>query len=316
MPDAAISIRGLTKHYGGVVALAGVDLDVEAGGVFGFLGPNGAGKTTTLRVLLGLTSATSGTVSVLGGSSSDLDVRRRLGYLPDVPEFYPWMTGREFLHLSGRLFGLSGSPLDARIDALLELAGLGGVKQRVGGYSRGMRQRLGIAQALINGPELLMLDEPTSALDPIGRKDVLDMVAGLRGRATVFFSTHILEDVERVCDQAAILDRGRVLDHGPLDELKARHSAPRLTLDVEGDPALLIERLRTQAWASAVRQLTSSTVKVDLADADSARVLAPRLVADLGLALNRFEISDASLEDVFLSLVLPAVPASAPTAAA
>jgi len=308
MADAAISIRGLTKHYGSTVALDGVDLDVPTGSVFGFLGPNGAGKTTTLRVLLGLTTASSGEVSVLGGRASSIDVRRCLGYLPDVPEFYPWMTGREVLRLSGRLFDLDASVLDARIEALLDLAGLTGVKQKVGGYSRGMRQRLGIAQALVNGPDLLLLDEPTSALDPIGRKDVLDMVAGLRGRATVFFSTHILADVERVCDQVAILDHGRVLEHAPLDDLKARHSRAHLALEVTGDATAFTEALRAQPWAGSVRPDVSGGLRVDLVDADAARLLAPRLVADFGLGLVRFEIAEASLEDVFLALVLPTAP--------
>ena len=144
------------------------------------------------------------------------DVRAEIGFLPDVPGFYDWMTAREFLTFSGSLFGLDDGLLAERCEALLGLAGLAQVTTRIGGYSRGMRQRLGVAQALVNAPKLLMLDEPTSALDPIGRKEVLEMIASLAGRTTVLFSTHILADVERVCDTVAILDRGRVVVQAPM----------------------------------------------------------------------------------------------------
>src|SRR5207342_1345733 len=166
---AAIELRGLTKRFGDTLALDRVDLVVRPGAVFGFLGRNGAGKTTALRILSGLARPTAGTASVLGhdvARASDV-VRSRIGFLPDVPGFYPWMTAREYLALAGRLFGLAPATLDGRADALLEMAGLASVTTRVSGFSRGMKQRLGIAQALINAPSLLMLDEPTSALDPI-----------------------------------------------------------------------------------------------------------------------------------------------------
>ena len=150
-----------------------------------------------------------------------------------MPGFYPWMTAREYLALAGRLFGLAPATLDARADALLEMAGLASVTTRVGGFSRGMKQRLGIAQALINAPSLLMLDEPTSALDPIGRREVLEMVASLRGRTTVFFSTHILTDIERVCDAVAILEGGRIVTSASIAELTARATANRLVVEVD-----------------------------------------------------------------------------------
>src|SRR5581483_2722167 len=168
--------------------------------------------TTMVRILTGLARATEGSVRLLGSPVvAGRAIPDALGYLPDVPGFYDWMTGSEFIEFAARLFGLTGRALKGRVDNLMQLAGLSGVDTRIGGYSRGMKQRLGIAQALVNAPRLLILDEPTSALDPIGRKDVLDMLASLRGRTTVFFSTHILADVERVCDTVAILDRGCVV---------------------------------------------------------------------------------------------------------
>ena len=214
--DAAVVVSGLTKTFGASRALDGVDLAVPEGAVFGFLGPNGAGKTTTLRILAGLARPTSGSASVFGHDvTRDADsVHALIGYLPDVPGFYKWMTATEYLELSGRLFGLEPAVLEQRSHALLDLAGLTGVTTRIGGYSRGMKQRLGVAQALINAPRLLLLDEPTSALDPIGRREVLEMIASLAGRTTVFFSTHILADVERVCSDVAILARGRVVAAG------------------------------------------------------------------------------------------------------
>jgi ABC-2 type transport system ATP-binding protein len=245
----AIEIRSLAKVYGTTRALDGVDLAVPEGSVYGFLGPNGAGKTTTLRILAGLARPTSGAARVLGRDvvAATNEVRALIGFLPDVPGFYPWMTAREFLELAGGLFGLTGRVLRERVDALLELAGLQGVDARIGGYSRGMRQRLGVAQALINAPRLLMLDEPTSALDPIGRREVLDMVSTLAGRTTVFFSTHILSDVERVCDRVAILDRGRVVAQAGIDELKTRHGGGHVVLVEVDDPAKLATALADEA---------------------------------------------------------------------
>jgi ABC-2 type transport system ATP-binding protein len=306
-PDAevpAVVIAGLAKTYGQAKALDGVDLTVPEGSVFGFLGPNGAGKTTTLRILAGLAHPTSGSASVFGHDvTRDADsVHALIGYLPDVPGFYKWMTATEYLRLSGRLFGLASALLEQRIDALLDLAGLSGVKTRIGGYSRGMKQRLGVAQALINAPRLLLLDEPTSALDPIGRREVLEMIAALAGRTTVFFSTHILADVERVCDDVAILARGSVVAHAGIDELKARHGgAHRVVIEVD-DPASLEEELAVTDWAAAVTR-EGRALTVEVTDLDTAHRETPVLVARLGLALRRFEAAEVSLEDVFVDLV-------------
>ncbi len=307
--DAAVVVAGLTKTYGHAKALDGVDLAVPEGSVFGFLGPNGAGKTTTLRILAGLARPTSGSASVFGHDvTRDADrVHALIGYLPDVPGFYKWMTAPEYLRLSGRLFGLEPAVLEQRVEALLDLAGLSGVGTRIGGYSRGMKQRLGVAQALINAPRLLLLDEPTSALDPIGRREVLEMIAALAGRTTVFFSTHILADVERVCDDVAILARGQVVEQAGIDELKARHGgAHRLVIEVD-DPAALDTALTGAAWAASVSREGRALI-VEVADLEAAHRDVPVIVARLGLALRRFEAAEVSLEDVFVDLVEGAAP--------
>jgi ABC-2 type transport system ATP-binding protein len=301
----AIELRGLTKQFGDTLALDHVDLVVPSGMVFGFLGRNGAGKTTTLRLLSGLARPTAGTAHVLGHDVARAGdaVRARIGFLPDVPGFYPWMTAREYLELAGRLFGIASATLAARADALLDMAGLASVTTRVGGYSRGMKQRLGIAQALINAPSLLMLDEPTSALDPIGRREVLEMVASLRGRTTVFFSTHILTDIERVCDAVAILERGRIVASASIAELTARATAKRLIVEVEWDGAAAVAGLLAgRSWLKSM-ETADRTLRIIVTDLEAAQRGIPAAIAAAGAALRRFEIEEASLEDVFVELV-------------
>ncbi|MHB1327895.1 MAG: ABC transporter ATP-binding protein [Gemmatimonadales bacterium] len=304
MTAPAVEILDLTKRFGNATALDRVSFAVPAGSVFGFLGPNGAGKTTLLRILTGLARPTSGTATILGSDLRAVDpaLRRRLGFLPDVPGFYPWMTAAEFLRFAGRLFGLDGPALEDRVTSLLELAGLAGVKTRVGGFSRGMKQRLGMAQALINAPDLLLLDEPTSALDPIGRREVLEMIASLRGRTTVFFSTHILADVERVCDTVAILDRGRVAVSATVTELKRRASAERLTVAVDGDAGVLAGRLAGAPWLHSVTH-DGALLRLTVSDLAAASRAVPEAIAALGLGLRRFESDEVTLEEVFVTLV-------------
>jgi ABC-2 type transport system ATP-binding protein len=302
---AAVELVGVRKVFRRAAALDGLSLSVPEGSVFGFLGPNGAGKTTTLRILAGLARPTSGTARVLGHDVSGAggDVRALIGFLPDVPAFYKWMTARQYLRFAGSLFGLRGDVLDARVAALLDLAGLTGVGTRIGGFSRGMKQRLGVAQALVNAPRLLLLDEPTSALDPIGRREVLDMVAALRGRTTVFFSTHLLADVERVCDTVAIIDHGRVAAHAPIDELRLRRGGlSRLAVEVD-EPQRLAAALEGAAWLRAVEVAEDGGLRLATDDPEAAQRELPALVARLGLALRRLESDELSLEDVFVDLV-------------
>jgi ABC-2 type transport system ATP-binding protein len=317
--DAAVSTTGLTKRYGGgVVALEDLNLNVPSGSIFGFLGPNGAGKTTTLRLLTGLAIATNGTGAVagvkIGGTGGEL--ARNIGYLDQDPRFYAWMRGRELLNMVGQLHGLQGAALRQRIGEVLEIVGLTeAAHRRIGGYSGGMRQRLGIGQALINQPRVLFLDEPVSSLDPEGRRDVLEIIDRLRGTATVFMSTHILNDVERVCDRVAILNFGHLVVEGPIDELLDRYAQPIYELEPEPQQPGSIDRLaaalRSQAWAHDVKT-TLDTVRVFV---DDPRVAGPAmlpLVAATGVNLARYERIRPSLEDVFLRLVAESGPAIAP----
>ncbi|MEW2703609.1 ABC transporter ATP-binding protein [Streptomyces koyangensis] len=301
----AIDIRGLVKTYGRRRVLDGVDLHVEPGSVFGFLGANGAGKTTTLRVLLGLAHKTTGSVRVLGHEPGSTPTRSLVGYCPDVPGFPPWMTARDVLNSSAGLFRLPAALTRRRVDELLELTGLAGRESRVSGFSRGMRQRLGIAQALINAPQLLILDEPTSALDPLGRRVVLDLLTALRGRTTVLFSTHLLPDVERVCDTVAIIDKGRVITAGTLDQVRAESGSVQGRLLVEVDDGdRMREALAGQPWVAGVeKEAAPGVLLLTVTDLDAAAALLPAVVSSVGLLLRRLEPRETSLEDVFVGLV-------------
>jgi ABC-2 type transport system ATP-binding protein len=302
---AAIRTTGLTKAYGEKRALDAVDLTVDEGSIFGFLGPNGAGKTTMLRLITGLARPTAGSVQVLGHdvATAGNAVRAEVGFLPDVPGFYDWMTAEDFLRFAGGLFAIKGPLLDERVAMLLDLAGLTGVTTRIGGYSRGMKQRLGVAQALVNAPRLLLLDEPTSALDPMGRKDLLDMIASLRGRTTVFFSTHILGDVERVCDAVAILDLGRVVVQAPIGELKATYGERKVVLEVTDDADALAAELGQRPWVLAVARGTNGSIEVTVTDVGLAQHEIPAMVAARGTGLARLDAGEMGLEEVFVELV-------------
>ena len=296
---------GLVKAFGDRRALDGLDLSVPTGSVFGFLGPNGAGKTTTLRILAGLARPDSGQLRILGHDplTEGVRVRTLVGYLPDVPGFPGWMTARRFLRFCGELYGVRDPVLKDRVESLLDLAGLARAGTRIGAFSRGMKQRLGVAQALVSAPRLLMLDEPTSALDPLGRRDVLEMVAALRGRTTVFFSTHILADVERVCDTVAILDGGRVLEQAPMQDLRTRgRERHRLLVEVD-EPRTLAAGVAGRAWADGVDTIDHGVLAIATRDLSAAQRGVPELVARLGLELRRLETDEATLEDVFVDLV-------------
>jgi ABC-2 type transport system ATP-binding protein len=309
---AAIVVDGLSKRYpgpeGGVLALDRLDLAVPSGSVFGLLGPNGAGKSTCLRLLVGLTRPTGGTATVAGHRLPEeaLDVRRRLGFLEQDPRAYGWMTGREQLVLAAELHGMRGRALAEAVTGALERVGIASAAdRRIGTYSGGMRQRLGIAAALVHRPSVIILDEPVSSLDPEGRRDVLNLIHDLRGSTTVLFSTHVLADVERICDRVGILDRGRLVVEGPLESLLDRYALPVYRLEAEPGQTreleTLAERLRTLPWVTETRA-EHGLLTVAVADpATAGRELLGEVVAS-GIAIISLARARPTLEDVFLQL--------------
>jgi ABC-2 type transport system ATP-binding protein len=229
-PSPAVYAADLRKTYRRTVALAGLSMTVGRGEVFGFLGPNGAGKTTAVKLLLGLSRPSGGAAMVLGAPAGDRETRRQVGYLPELFRFQHWLTAREVLTLHGRLLGLPRSRRAAAAGEALATVGLAGRgDDKVGTFSKGMQQRLGLGVALLGEPALVILDEPTSALDPVGRHQVRAIIGGLRDRgATVFLNTHLLEEAEHVCDRVAVISQGRCLATGTLAELRGRSASVRL----------------------------------------------------------------------------------------
>ncbi len=306
--DAAIVCEGLIKRYGNVTALDGLDLEVPAGSLFGFLGPNGAGKTTTIRLLSGLAWPTAGRMVVAGldPSRGDIQLRLRISHQDQQAKLYGWMKGRELLEFVGRLFGFHGPNLRSRVDEVLEKTGLvEAASRRIAGYSGGMRQRLNLAQALINHPQVLFLDEPASSLDPAGRHDVLDLLANLRGQVTVFMSSHILEDVEKVCDRVAIIDRGHLLADATMVELQGRFAEPVFAIELEPGQAGAADLVRTLGQSALVSGIgrDGPLLRVTVTDASRAGPEVMRILATSGVHVARFERLRPSLEDIFLLLV-------------
>lgn len=218
----ALKIENLHKSFGKNTIINGLSMSIPENTIFGFLGKNGAGKTTTMKMILGFLKKDEGSIKVFGEEVSfgQSKTNKFIGYLPDVPEFYGYMIAKEYLNLCGAITGLSKNEIENKSEELLELVGLRDVNKRISGYSRGMKQRLGIAQALLNSPKLLICDEPTSALDPIGRKEILDIILKIKDITTVIFSTHILSDVEAICDHVVVLDKGKNVLEGSIDQLK------------------------------------------------------------------------------------------------
>jgi ABC-2 type transport system ATP-binding protein len=308
---SAISTTGLSKHYPGVVALSDLSLDVPEGSIYGFLGPNGAGKTTTLKILAGLTRPTSGRASVTGiPVDAGPAYRRQVGFLAQEPRFYDWMTGRDTLRFIASLYPAGQQADEARISAILQRVGLAdAADRRTSTYSGGMRQRLGIAQALIGDPAVLLLDEPVSALDPIGRREVLDLMRELRGDVTVFYSTHILEDVQRVSDHVAILDGGRLVQAAPTVELLERFERDQLRVALGGaDDATAVALASVPGVASVEPterdgEIRTYTVRVHPGATTAVQAAITSLAAERGLAVTENHLVRLGLEDVFLRLV-------------
>lgn len=306
--NLAIRCDNLGRRYGDVQALKGLDLTVPAGSIFGFLGRNGAGKTTTIRLLTGLARPTTGSAWIAGVETTrpDSNARHVFGYLPQEPAFYGWMTSAEYLDYGGRLFQMEPAARRQRVDEMLELVGLtDAAHRRIDGFSGGMVQRLGIAQALFHRPPVLLLDEPTSSLDPAGRYAVLDLIDRLRGQVTVFLSSHILGDVERVCDTIGIIRHGELLLVAGRDELLDRYATNVIALEVDRDsrPRLdsFVAHLQEQPWVAGITA-DGPRLRISVDDvAAGKRVLLP-LTVEHQLVVNRYEWERPTLEDVFLKV--------------
>ena len=296
MTPPAVETRGLRKTYGSTVALEALDIQVNAGEVVGFLGPNGAGKTTAVKLLLGLTRPTGGSGEVLGRPLGDRDARRRIGYLPELFRYQPWLTAREVLDLHARLAGLPPATRRAEVARVLTLVGLAGrERDRTGGFSKGMQQRLGLATALLGDPALVILDEPTSALDPVGREDVRAIIRHARDRGSaVLLNSHLLGEVERLCDRVAIVNHGSVVAAGSLADLLGDQAVRfRVTgLPPDGSPL--------DAFGAVARE--DDWLVVRPVDPDRIPDMVAALVAS-GARIHAVDPGRRSLEDLFLGLV-------------
>jgi ABC-2 type transport system ATP-binding protein len=307
--DAAVRTEGLVKEFGSFRALDGLSLEVQQGTIFGFLGPNGAGKTTTIRILTGLAHATSGKAWVAGEavSGGEGKTSKLIGHLPEEPAFYGWLSPVEYLEHVARVFGMPANERTARVKEMLGLVGLAeSRRRRIAGFSRGMRQRLGLAQALLNNPEVLFLDEPVSALDPAGRKEVLELIEQMQGKCTVFMSTHILADVERICETVGVINRGKMVTMGARQELLERYAVPAVELEAEAGSheklAAWGEGLRNYEWVKSTTQ-NEGVLRVVVGDLEKAKTQLLAAALEAGLVLERYEVVRPSLEDVFLQLV-------------
>jgi ABC-2 type transport system ATP-binding protein len=300
-----IRIENLIKTYGSVRALDGLSLDVEPDVVYGFLGPNGAGKTTSMRILSGLARPDGGRAWILDKEIGQpgADVRSLIGVLPEEPAFYGWMTPREYLRdFIAPLYNIHGQMATQRADELLETVGLkDAANRRIGGFSRGMRQRMGLAQALIHRPPVLLLDEPVSALDPAGRKEVLDLIETLRGQTTILLSTHILADVERVCDVIGIIAKGRLVVQSRRDDLLARYVTPLFEIESDNGFGHWLEWVEKQSFVTNVT-VSGHMARVLVKDIPTAQKALLESLAREALSVRRFEMVQPSLEDVFLRL--------------
>ena len=293
-----LRITGLHKRFGDKEVLRGLDLSVPEHSIYGFIGKNGSGKTTTMKTVLGLLRADSGDIIVNGEKAvyGQTDTNRYIGYLPDVPEFYSFMTAKEYLRFCGEITGMSRADIEERTRELLTLVGLADETHRMKGFSRGMKQRLGIAQALLSCPKLLICDEPTSALDPVGRKEILDILLAIKDQTTVLFSTHILSDVERICTDVAFLKDGVVDIGGKLSDIKTRYRSNEYMIETENNSDTVILR---NAFPEA-KEIDRNKMTFSENKYSASEIL--RFVADHRISLLKVERLEPSLEDLFMEV--------------
>ena len=310
-----INTRGLSKSYKEAVALKSLDLKVPEKSIFAFLGPNGAGKTTTIKLLLGLISPTSGGGTIFGKDivKDNVDIRANVGYLPQDARFYEHMTARETLtYTAGFFYKGPKKQIDNRVNEMIELVGLEGKADRpIKGFSGGERQRLGIAQAEVNYPDLLILDEPAASLDPQGRRDVLEVMSRIRKYATIFYCTHILDDAQKVSDQVAIVNQGELIKQASVKELLAGTGDATYSITMRGDAgdqsvATAYAQVNQQPWVSGIVSSQESeqfTWLVSVTDEAAAKDQLMGLLVSNGLKVSNFSRKEQNLEEVFLNIV-------------
>jgi ABC-2 type transport system ATP-binding protein len=308
--DLVISTQGLSKSYGEIHALKKLDLQVHQNSIFAFLGPNGAGKTTTIKLLLGLTRPTSGGGAIFGRDivKDSVDIRTNIGYLPQDVRFYQHMTARQTLDYTAKFFYKGPqSKINKRVNEMLELVGLEDRADRpIKGFSGGERQRLGIAQAEVNYPDLLILDEPAASLDPQGRRDVLEVMSRIRKYATIFYCTHILDDVQRISDQVAIINQGELITQASIEKLLAGSGEVVYSLEMRGDTERAYAYIHNLSWVTGIKvgqENAKTTWQVSVSDQTAAEDHLISQLVSQDLKISHFSLVEQNLEDVFINIV-------------
>ena len=300
-----IRCEKLTKSYQGFPALKGISFSIDGPGCYGFIGSNGSGKTTAIRIMAGLAKATSGRIQIEGYDveRDQKNIAKLIGYLPQNPAYYDYMTGEEWMMLSGRLFGLSKTEIKLRTERLLKRCGIWEARKRkIGGYSGGMKQRLGLAQALINEPKLLLLDEPVSALDPIGRQQVLELIEELKRDHMIFMSSHILDDVEKTADHILILHKGELLLSSAKQDLLKEYSGSAITFQLLAPNQTIMQAVTSQTWAERI-EASNSSYRVVVNDLEKAKAQLPLIIQEEAGVITDYRIEALSLQDIFFKVV-------------
>ncbi|UOQ84575.1 ABC transporter ATP-binding protein [Gracilibacillus salinarum] len=298
---AVMEVQQLKKSFKGKQVVKGIDFQLDTGKCVALLGPNGAGKTTTLKVLSGLLKPTAGSIRFPG--SEQYDIRSYIGYLPQYPVFHPWMSGKEFLVYVGRLANLTKKEAEQRALQLLEKVGMEeSANHRIGKYSGGMKQRLGIAQAMIHKPQMLMLDEPVSSLDPIGRREILTLMEELKEQTTILFSTHILGDAEEICDDVLMMHDGEIVLSGSIASLRAEHQSTKLELAFQGNHAAYAEKLKQLAVVEQIQE-QKGEIHLTVSNVEHARKEILSYVVAENWPIEKLAFSKTTLEDLFMKVV-------------
>lgn len=302
-----LEIRNLNKRFGEQSVIQNLSFTVDQNSIFGFLGQNGAGKTTTMKMILGLLKADSGEIRVCGEKVEygQNKTNRYIGYLPDVPEYYGYMSPLEYLEFCGKITGMTREEVLKRRDDLIEMVGLGeSRKKRIGGFSRGMKQRLGIAQGLLNSPKLLICDEPTSALDPIGRSEILNLLSAVSCKTTILFSTHILSDVEKICNEIAVLHNGGIVLSGSINKIKSEHKTNlvKIKFSCEQDMEGFLGLWDTQKYKCEVDKEQGYVI---LHGSDQRKIVQNliEILYQSGIVPNGIDCLEPSLDNLFWEVV-------------